>query len=149
MAVCVEACRRCERCNYITVNPLERDCSWYHHCDMDNLHQEYGGFLSGPYPSGPDVPGPNASGPNASGANVLAVATSRPARDRAASPPEVVLFMHLEKTAGTLVRKWMKQHGWECTGYCLTADLIPHQTVKLLDEDVKRIFVEHHCGIDW
>jgi len=46
--VCLNACAKCERCNYITVNPEVRDCSWYATCDMDHLLTEYNGFLSAP-----------------------------------------------------------------------------------------------------
>mmetsp|Transcript_46401 Transcript_46401/g.121789 ORF Transcript_46401/g.121789 Transcript_46401/m.121789 type:complete len:102 (+) Transcript_46401:754-1059(+) len=62
---------------------------------------------------------------------------------------EVILFMHLEKTAGTLVRTWMTSNGWAHTGYCNSADGIPDQAIRLLESNEMRIFVEHHCGIDW
>jgi len=62
---------------------------------------------------------------------------------------EVVLFMHLEKTAGTLVRKWMERSGWARTAYCDGVDSIQEEVIMLLEFNESRVFVEHHCGIDW
>ena len=123
--VCLDACRRCARCRYITVSPTERDCSWYHDCDLDQLQQTYDGFLSGPS-LGASLP-----------RNVTPVLQ------------EVVLFMHLEKTAGTLVRTWMKRSGWARTAYCDRVDTIQDKAIGLLENNESRVFVEHHCGIDW
>jgi hypothetical protein len=62
---------------------------------------------------------------------------------------EVVLFMHLEKTAGTLVRKWMERSGWARTAYCDGVESIQEEVIMLLEFNESRVFVEHHCGIDW
>jgi len=122
---CLRACHRCKRCNYITVNPAERDCSWYYTCDMTHLDQQYSGFLSGPSMV------PHDDLPHVS---VLL---------------EVILFMHLEKTGGTTVRSWMAENGWTSTRYCARPHDIQSETIQLLELREKRIFVEHHCGIDW
>jgi hypothetical protein len=99
--VCLNACAKCERCNYITVNPEVRDCSWYATCDMDRLLTEYNGFLSAPVVT-------------------LRHVAARASRGSAslAEPQKVILFMHMEKMAGTVVRSWFEQHRWQKTGYC-------------------------------
>ena len=40
---CLERCRRCERCRYISVSLLHRDCSWFAACDLRSRPR---GFLS-------------------------------------------------------------------------------------------------------
>jgi hypothetical protein len=129
--VCLNACAKCERCNYITVNPEVRDCSWYAMCDMDHLLTEYHGFLSGPVVT--------ARGPASLAASPAVVP----------EPQEVILCMHMEKTAGTTVRSWFAQHGWQQTNYCSRFSEVQGQLVELLRAHYKRIFVEHHCGLDW
>ena len=129
--VCLNACAKCERCNYITVNPEVRDCSWYATCDMDHLLTEYHGFLSGPVVT--------ARGPASLAASPAVVP----------EPQEVILCMHMEKTAGTTVRSWFAQHGWQQTNYCSRFSEVQGQLVELLRAHYKRIFVEHHCGLDW
>jgi len=129
--VCLNACAKCERCNYITVNPEVRDCSWYATCDMDHLLTEYHGFLSGPVVT--------ARGPASLAASPAVVP----------EPQEVILCMHMEKTAGTTVRLWFAQHGWQQTNYCSRFSEVQGQLVELLRAHYKRIFVEHHCGLDW
>ena len=44
LAACVERCRRCVRCRYVSFKPRE-DCSWFHTCQLP-LQTEYGGFTS-------------------------------------------------------------------------------------------------------
>ena len=122
---CLEACNRCKRCNYITVNSAERDCSWYYRCDMDHLNQQYTGFLSGP--------------------NVIL----HHANAGTTTFHEVVLFMHLEKTGGSTIRSWMSENGWFSTNYCANADDVQRELIELLQLGEPRIFVEHHCSIDW
>ena len=34
---CLDKCRACARCNYITFSEKYSDCSWYHSCDMTQL----------------------------------------------------------------------------------------------------------------
>jgi len=131
--VCLNACAKCERCNYITVNPEVRDCSWYATCDMDRLLTEYHGFLSAPVVT-------------------LRHVAARASRGSAslAEPQKVVLFMHMEKMAGTVVRSWFEQHRWQKTGYCeKISPTVQGELIKLLRANLKRIFVEHHCGLDW
>ena len=131
--VCLNACAKCERCNYITVNPEVRDCSWYATCDIDHLLTEYNGFLSAPVVT-------------------LRHVAARASRGSAslAEPQKVVLFMHMEKMAGTVVRAWFEQHRWQKTGYCeKISPTVQGELIKLLRANHKRIFVEHHCGLDW
>ena len=133
MRVCLNACTKCERCNYITVNPEERDCSWYATCDMDHLLTEYNGFLSAPVVT-------------------LRHVAARASRGTAslAEPQKVILFMHMEKMAGTVVRSWFEQHRWQRTGYCeKISPTVKGELIKMLRANHKRIFVEHHCGLDW
>ena len=136
--VCLNACAKCQRCNYITVNPEVRDCSWYATCDMDHLLTEYNGFLSGPV-----VKARHAAPSRA--------ATSRgPASPSVVpEPQEVILCMHMEKTAGTVARSWFEQHGWQKTSYCVDILGVQRELIKLLRANHKRIFVEHHCALDW
>jgi hypothetical protein len=133
--VCLNACAKCQRCNYITVNPEMRDCSWYATCDMDHLLTEYNGFLSAPVVTLRHVATRTSRGP----ASAVVIP----------KPQEVVLFMHMEKTAGTVARSWFKQHRWNLTNYCASIPAIRGELVELLRANHKRIFVEHHCGIDW
>ena len=133
--VCLNACAKCERCNYITVNPEVRDCSWYATCDMDRLLTEYNGFLSAPVITLRHVATRTSRGP----ASAVVIP----------KPQEVVLFMHMEKTAGTTVRSWFKQHRWNLTNYCARMPAVKGELIELLKASRKRIFVEHHCGLDW
>ena len=136
--VCLNACAKCQRCNYITVNPEMRDCSWYATCDMDHLLTEYDGFLSGPAVKARHVAPSRA-------------ATSRGPASPAVvpEPQEVILCMHMEKTAGTVARSWFVQHGWQKTSYCVGILTVQGELIKLLTANHKRIFVEHHCALDW
>ena len=133
--VCLNACAKCERCNYITVNPEERDCSWYATCDMDHLLTEYNGFLSAPVVTLRHVAA------RASRGTASAVVIPK--------PQEVILFMHMEKTAGTVARSWFDQRKWNLTNYCASIPAIQGELIKMLWANHKRIFVEHHCGLDW
>ena len=133
--VCLNACAKCERCNYITVNPEVRDCSWYATCDMDHLQTVYDGFLSAPVVTLRHVAA------RASRGTASAVAIPK--------PQEVILFMHMEKTAGTVARSWFDQRKWNLTNYCASIPAIQGELIKMLRANHKRIFVEHHCGLDW
>jgi hypothetical protein len=56
----------------------------------------------------------------------------------------------MEKMAGTVVRSWFEQHRWQKTGYCeKISPTVQGELIKLLRANLKRIFVEHHCGLDW
>ena len=133
--VCLNACAKCERCNYITVNPEVRDCSWYATCDMDHLQTVYNGFLSAPVVTLRHVAA------RASRGTASAVVIPK--------PQEVILFMHMEKTAGTVARSWFDQRKWNLTNYCASIPAIQGELIKMLWANHKRIFVEHHCGLDW
>ena len=133
--VCLNACAKCERCNYITVNPEVRDCSWYATCDMDHLQTVYDGFLSAPVVTLRHVAA------RASRGTASAVVIPK--------PQEVILFMHMEKTAGTVARSWFDQRKWNLTNYCASIPAIQGELIKMLRANHKRIFVEHHCGLDW
>ena len=133
--VCLNACAKCERCNYITVNPEVRDCSWYATCDMDHLQTVYDGFLSAPVVTLRHVAA------RASRGTASAVVIPK--------PQEVILFMHMEKTAGTVARSWFDQRKWNLTNYCASIPAIQGEVIKMLRANHKRIFVEHHCGLDW
>ena len=133
--VCLNACAKCERCNYITVNPEVRDCSWYAACDTDHLLTEYNGFLSAPVVTLRHVAA------RASRGTASAVVIPK--------PQEVILFMHMEKTAGTVARSWFDQRKWNLTNYCASIPAIQGEVIKMLRANHRRIFVEHHCGLDW
>ena len=133
--VCLNACAKCERCNYITVNPEVRDCSWYATCDMDHLQTVYDGFLSAPVVTLRHVAA------RASRGTASAVVIPK--------PQEVILFMHMEKTAGTVARSWFDQRKWNLTNYCASIPAIQGEVIKMLRANHRRIFVEHHCGLDW
>ena len=36
-AECASGCRRCSRCNYVSMSFRERECSWFHSCDLSTL----------------------------------------------------------------------------------------------------------------
>jgi hypothetical protein len=133
--VCLNECAKCERCNYITVNPEVRDCSWYATCNMDRLLTDYNGFLSAPVVTLRHVATRTSRGP----ASAVVIP----------KPQEVVLFMHMEKTAGTVARSWFEQHRWNLTNYCARMPAVKGELIELLKANRKRIFVEHHCGLDW
>jgi len=105
---------------------------------MDHLLTEYNGFLSGPAVKARHVAPSRA-------------ATSRgPASPAVVTEPqEVILCMHMEKTAGTVARSWFEQHGWQKTSYCVGISTVQGELIKLLTANHKRIFVEHHCALDW
>jgi hypothetical protein len=98
---------------------------------MDHLLTEYHGFLSGPVVT--------ARGPASLAASPAVVP----------EPQEVILCMHMEKTAGTVARSWFEQHGWQKTSYCVGISTVQGELIKLLTANHKRIFVEHHCALDW
>ena len=124
---CLRRCARCARCRYITINTEYRDCSWYEECDMHALHRHPAGFLSG-----------------------RAVALPADRREAASMPAQrVVLFVHLEKTAGTLVRSLFKSAGWNRSAYCKTAHVMVADLRSRLRRGETHIFLEHHCRIDW
>jgi hypothetical protein len=143
--VCLNECAKCERCNYITVNPEVRDCSWYATCNMDRLLTEYHGFLSAPVVTKRHV----AALSQLRGRLAPSSAATSRRSGTLAEPQKVILFMHMEKTAGTTVRSWFKQHRWNLTNYCASIPAIRGELVELLRANHKRIFVEHHCGLDW
>jgi hypothetical protein len=73
VSACLQLCARCARCQYISVSPLQRDCSWYHECNLHRLQNDVRGFYSGarlarlhvsspppPLPSPPAPPPPPA-----------------------------------------------------------------------------------------
>jgi len=138
--VCMQRCYKCHRCTYISLNPDLRDCSWYAKCRMDDLEKAYDGFLSGPVPKlGRDRPGAGAALPG-----------RRNGTGFGGEPQELLLFVHLEKTAGTLVRSTMAANGWWSPGYCDHASVLIRDVVNMLKYgDETRLFVEHHCNINW
>jgi hypothetical protein len=143
--VCLNACAKCERCNYVTVNPEVRDCSWYATCNMDRLLTESHGFLSAPVVTKRHV----AALSQLRGRLAPSSAATSRRSGTLAEPQKVILFMHMEKTAGTTVRSWFKQHRWNLTNYCASIPAIRGELIELLRANHKRIFVEHHCGLDW
>jgi hypothetical protein len=143
--VCLNACAKCERCNYITVNPEVRDCSWYATCDFDRLLTEYNGFLSAPVVTLRHV----AVLSQFRGRIAPSSAATSRGPESLAEPQKVILFMHMEKTAGTTVRSWFEQHRWNLTNYCVSISATRGELIELLRANHKRIFVEHHCGLDW
>ena len=50
VAACLRKCSSCARCNYISVSLTFRDCSWYDHCDDQQLEPRC--FQSGPVKAG-------------------------------------------------------------------------------------------------
>jgi hypothetical protein len=46
VAQCTTACLACEQCHYISVSLQFRDCSWYRHCQLAQLHDDIGPFRS-------------------------------------------------------------------------------------------------------
>ena len=48
---CVERCRSCLRCQFVSFSRQNRDCSWFHSCDSlaeATLTQTVAAFLTGP-----------------------------------------------------------------------------------------------------
>ena len=43
---CAALCRTCAHCVYVSFNLASHDCSWYGHCDMDELQGKQGGYSS-------------------------------------------------------------------------------------------------------
>jgi len=43
---CAALCRTCAHCVYISFNLASNDCSWYRHCDLDELQDQQGGYRS-------------------------------------------------------------------------------------------------------
>jgi hypothetical protein len=37
---CVQRCKGCKRCHFVSFSPLSQDCSWYANCDLDRLLTE-------------------------------------------------------------------------------------------------------------
>jgi hypothetical protein len=125
--VCLSHCSKCKQCNFITVGVEARDCSWYLSCNLTRLESRYEGFISG-------------------GAPYTKTEHHKLGR---ADTQNVLLFMHLEKTGGTRVRHTMHASGWGATDYCADGASIVRQVQERLEHGESRIFVEHHCGIEW
>lgn len=125
VSVCLRRCARCEKCHYITVSPDYRDCSWYTSCDLSALRRNRHP-MSG-YTSGRAIKG---------------LETSKPVQ-------HVVLFVHMEKTAGTLVRSLFRPPAWNRSAYCKASHVMVADLRKRLSSGETRIFMEHHCSIDW
>lgn len=131
--VCLAMCAECERCRFITVSVKDADCSWYHECNSLSTH--YHGFLSGPVVSQTPLEG--------SSLPVLRA--------------DIVVFMHMEKTGGTSVRNAFQAAGWDSPDYChysprdwLRGKLgLSHMSRVPPNNSAYRLFVEHHCNIDW
>ena len=53
-ASCIERCRRCQRCNFVSISAKNHDCSWFHKCRAP-LGLHYGGnsYLTFAVPKGP------------------------------------------------------------------------------------------------
>ena len=45
-AACMDMCRRCANCGYVSVSVLENDCSWFRRCALDRLKQDVAGFMT-------------------------------------------------------------------------------------------------------
>ena len=43
---CLSYCVKCERCRFISVSALHRDCSWFQTCDLLHLNSAVPGFRS-------------------------------------------------------------------------------------------------------
>ncbi len=43
---CIEACRQCKRCTVVSWSLSLHDCSWFHECSLDELHNDVPGFTS-------------------------------------------------------------------------------------------------------
>lgn len=131
--ICLQKCAQCPRCNYITVNPSIRDCSWYHSCDLQRLKTKHEGFLSG-----------------------RAQVARQQLRQQIARRPSVVLFMHLEKTGGTMARGAFISRGWNATSYGMSdkpsewgrGNIFRNVYARLVHGET-RIFVERHWHISW
>ena len=48
---CVEECRRCANCHFVSFSTRWRDCSWYEECDLKKTHTDVEGFRSRHVPS--------------------------------------------------------------------------------------------------
>eukprot|EP00965_Chrysotila_dentata_P245882 6206828-Pleurochrysis_carterae.AAC.4 len=132
VAVCLKHCDACERCNFITVNPRQRDCSWYHTCNTSNLLKDYPGYISGAVIT---------AGKKASAALLKG--------DKERVMQRVVLFMHMEKTGGTFVRNLFSPRVWNRTGFCSKAAEQLLDVKQALLDGQRQIFVEHHCFLNW
>ena len=51
VSACMERCRHCARCNFISVSRRWRDCSWLRPCKADLLYREVRGFRTAPVPA--------------------------------------------------------------------------------------------------
>ena len=38
LKACVDACKGCTRCRYVSFSTSHEDCSWFHSCDLGRLH---------------------------------------------------------------------------------------------------------------
>ena len=45
---CLERCRACTRCRYVSITLWDRDCSWYSRCDTSRLSRRIAGTRSAP-----------------------------------------------------------------------------------------------------
>jgi hypothetical protein len=45
---CLRECAKCDRCRYVSMSVVEKDCSWFFCCDVKHLQQRPAGFRTGP-----------------------------------------------------------------------------------------------------
>ena len=81
---CVDACRRCERCEFVSYNNKARECSWYAKCDVAKLLRNPAGFRTREVAR----KRPNGRG----GSDRKPFVTSR---------PSALILYHTAKTGGT------------------------------------------------
>ena len=46
-AECMALCAQCEQCEFVSMSALNRDCSWFAECELQELYTAVGGFISG------------------------------------------------------------------------------------------------------
>ena len=46
LALCLNRCKRCTRCKFVSFSAVESDCSWYTACQLDRLHPSSQGHLT-------------------------------------------------------------------------------------------------------
>ena len=120
---CAMRCRRCERCNYVSVSKLWKDCSWFNECDLTTLGTAVSGYVS-----------------------TAVTASRRPLRSRlhrrrinsSQYHPTVLIIYHVSKTGGTALTRLLE--GWSWSDVKQKHSLRSLRTPFFIDKGYDRCF---------
>ena len=108
-AACARLCSTCKQCNYLSVSPRWKDCSWFSSCDMSRLKGTVQGFCSARFSELPT---------SAFEQPIRSIARTATDKETCSSARECkptlcprLRFVHIPKNAGSTIREVAREHG--------------------------------------